>query len=30
MSAFFVVEEFIEAVSSIAKRWPQNKDSVDI
>ncbi len=26
----FFVEEFIEAVSSIAKRWPKIKDYVDI
>ncbi len=26
----FFVEEIIEAVSSIAKRWPKNKDYVDI
>ncbi len=26
----FFVEEIIEAVSSIAKTWPKNKDLVDI
>ncbi len=26
----FFVEEIMEAVSSIAKKWPKNKDSVDI
>ncbi len=26
----FFVEEIMEAVSSIAKNWPKNKDSVDI
>ncbi len=26
----FFVEEIIEAVSSIAKRWPEMKDYVDI
>ncbi len=26
----FFVEEIVEAVSSIAKRWPKNKDYVDI
>ncbi len=30
MFTCFFVEEIIEAVSSIAKRWPKNKDSVDI
>ncbi len=29
MSMFFV-EDIIEAVSSIAKRWPKMKDEVDI
>ncbi len=30
MTTCFFVEEIIEAVSSIAKRWPEIKDYVDI
>ncbi len=28
--SMFIVEEIIEAVSFIAKKWPKTKDEVDI